>query len=300
MGRFLTYAALGDDAPADNKDMLNRSLTPVDLPTMPTPRALGMVLLWNPNADLRDFLAVMEGDLGLTASVLRAANSAHSSPVEPVTTARNAIVRIGLDGARQITVAAIARSEFESLEESGLNPEELLCWLLAVGLLTEPFATHDGAEPEERMMVFTAGLLHQIGRLAYASQSPDKYRLAIELVREGRDPIEAEREVFGAESSRLNEQIAYRWSLPSPLLEAITTGSNENPTRLALLIAEAAEVAHALEFDEGFMRHEVLEPTLLAAGHPRSPTVEARGGASGIREQISWFRHATSPRESDD
>lgn len=300
MGRFLTYFTLADDAAADDMGMMNRSMAPVDLPTMPTPRARGMVLLWNPNADLRDFLAVMEGDPGLTASVLRAANSAHSSPVEPVTTARNAIVRIGLEAARQITVAAIARSEFENLEESGLDPEELWRWLLAVGLLTESFATHDGAEPEERMTAFTAGLLHQIGRLAFASQSPGKYRLVIDLVREGQDPVEAEREIFGAASSTLNEQIAYQWSLPSPLLEAITTGSDENPTRLALLITEAAQVAHALEFDEGFMRHEVLAPTPLAADHPRSPTVEALGGGSGIREQISWFRHATSPRESDD
>ena len=256
-----------------------------------------MVLLWNPDADLRDFLAVIESDPGLTASVLRAANSALSSPVEPVTTARNAIVRIGLEGARQITVAALTRSEFDGLDESGLDSDEVWRWLLAVALLTEAFATHDGAEPDELTTAFTAGLLHQIGRLAYASFSPSRYRLVVDLIRLGQSPADAEREVFGVESSELNAQIAYQWSLPSPLLEAVATRPDEAPSRIALLIEEAKGIAHILEFDEGFSRPEVLAPTPLPADHPRAATIEALGGATGVREQISWFRHATAPRQ---
>ena len=254
-----------------------------------------MVLMWNPDADLRDFLAVIEGDPGLTASVLRAANSASSAPAEPIITARNAIVRIGLEGVRQIMVAALARSEFGSLEESGLDPEEVWRWLLAVGLLTEAFATHDGADPDELMAAFTAGMLHQIGRLAYASLSPSRYRVVVELVRAGQSPVDAEREVFGAESTEMNAQIAYQWSLPSPLLEAVAPPPDEALGRIALLIEEAREVARTLEFDEGFSRPEVLAPTAPPADHLRAATLDALGGVVGVREQISWFRHATAP-----
>lgn len=275
-----------------------RTPAPVDLPTMPTPRARGMLLLWNPDADLGDFLAVIEGDPGLTASVLRAANSASSAPAEPVTTARDAIVRIGLDAARAITIAAIAGSQFGHLDESGLDPDEIWRWLLAVGVLTEAFATHDGAEPEELMAAFTAGMLHQIGRLTYASLSPSRYRVVVDLVRAGQPPPDAEREVFGADSTELNAQIAYQWSLPSPLLEAIAPPPDEAPGRLASLIEEAREIARLLQFDEGFSRPEVLAPTPLPADHPRAATIDAIGGSAGVREQISWFRRATAPREA--
>lgn len=273
------------------------SFAPAELPTMPTPRARGMVLLWNPQAELRDFLAVIEGDPGLTAGVLRAANSAHSAPVEPVATARNAIVRIGLEAARGITVAALTRAEFERLEESGLEADRFWRWLLAVGVLTESFATHDGRPPEELQAAFTVGLLHQIGRLSYASRSPERYEQVIELMRAGHPPLEAERQVFGADSAELNAQIATDWSLPSPLGDAIVTREGETPTPLAALLEEARTVARALGFDDGFALDLLLdEPSELAADHPRAATIEALGGRDGVRERVNWFRHATEPR----
>lgn len=275
---------------------LYRSMAPSDLPTMPTPRARGMVLLWNPQAELRDFLAVIEGDPGLTAGVLRAANSAHSAPVEQVSTARNAIVRIGLEASRAITVAALSRAEFERLDESGLEPDRFWHWLLAVGLLTESFATHDGLPPEELGAAFTAGLLHQVGRLSYASRSPERYQQVIELVRAGYTPLDAERQVFGLDSIELNAQIGHDWSLPSPLLEAIVTPEGGTPGRLAALVHEANDVAIALGFDDGFARERLLDEPSLPANHPRVPTIEALGGAEGVRERVNWFRHATAPR----
>jgi len=273
------------------------ALTPTDLPTMPTPRARGMVLLWNPQAELRDFLAVIEGDPGLTAGVLRAANSAHSAPVEQVSTARNAIVRIGLAAARDITVAALTRAEFERLDESGLDPDLIWRWLLAIGLLAESFAVHDGLPPEEHQAAFTAGLLHGVGRLSYASRLPARYQQVVELVRAGYKPLDAEHQVFGADSNHLTTQIAHDWSLPSPLFEAIVTADGDKPSHLASLLAEAMVVAADLGFEDGFPRELLDEPTtVLPVDHPRASTVEAIGGAEGVRERVNWFRHATAPR----
>ena len=273
------------------------SLAPSELPTMPTPRARGMVLLWNPNADLRDFLAVIEGDPGLTAGVLRAANSAASAPVDQVTTARNAIVRIGLETARDITVAALTRAEFERLDESGVDPDRFWHRLLAIGVLTEAFATHDGLRPEELGAAFTAGLLHQVGRLSFASRLPERYRQVIELVRLGQPPLEAERQVFGIDSIEMNARIAAGWSLPSPLGDAIVTPEGAEPSPLALELAEAGAIATALGFDDGLADDPLRDrATGLPAGHPRATTVETLGGATGIREQVNWFRHATEPR----
>lgn len=279
------------------------AFAPSDLPTMPSPRARGMVLLWNQGADLQDFLSVIEGDPALTASVLRAANSALSAPVEPVITARNAIVRIGLEGTRQITVAAMARAEFDGLDESGLDADDLWRWLLAVALLTEAFATHDGVSAPELQTAFTAGLLHQVGRLAFASRSPRKYQEVVDRVRSGADPLDAERELFGLDSVKVNEQIAFQWSLPSPLFEAVTTAERSpedhgERSRLGGLVHEAGLVARALDFNDGFWRKLTAVPEPLADDHPRRHTIEALGGAVGIREQITWFRHATAPRES--
>jgi HD-like signal output (HDOD) protein len=250
-----------------------------------------MVLMWNAEADLRDFLAVIEGDPGLTASVLRAANSAQSAPVDPVTTARNAVVRIGLETTRQITVAALTRAQFETLEDSGIDVDHFWRWLL-----TKTFATHDGLPADERQVAFTAGLLHQIGRLAYASRSPRRYLEVVGLVERGRPLIEAETEVFGASGPSVNSEIAFQWSLPDPLVAAIITPEDRPVSPLGALVAEASAVATDLGVVDGVGPVDFVDPVSLDDDHPRRATIEALGGIDGIDEQVSWFRHATGPR----
>ena len=268
---------------------------PKDLPTLPTPRARGMVLLWNPNAELGDFIAVIESDPGLTAGIVRAANSAYSSPLEPVTSCRNAVVRIGLDDSRQITAAAMVRAEFDRLEESGIDVTEMWRWLLAVGLLTEAFATHDQLGELQRQAAFTAGLLHQVGRLSLAAKMPALYDRVVEAVLNG-TPVEvAEQEILGENSLNWTEAIAEAWHMPEPLLSAISGYGHPNPTGLAKLITEAAEIAPLLGFSDGF--EDRPDPVGIPDDHPRADTIVAIGGADGIAARVRWFRRATGPHD---
>jgi hypothetical protein len=62
------------------------------------------------------------------------------------------------------------------------------------------------------------------------------------------------------------------------------------------LVAEASAVATELGFVDGVAPVVFVEPTPLADDHPRCSTIEALGGIDAIDEQVSWFRHATSPR----
>jgi len=268
---------------------------PKELPTLPTPRARGMVLLWNPNAELGDFIAVIESDPGLTAGIVRAANSAYSAPLEPVTSCRNAVVRIGLDAARQITAAAMVRAEFDRLEESGIDVTEMWRWLLAVGLLTEAFATHDQLGELQRQSAFTAGLLHQVGRLALASKMPALYDRVVDAVLNGKPVSEAEEEILGENSLDWTEAIAEAWHMPEPLLSAISGYGRPDPSPLAKLIAEAVEVAPLLGFSDGF--DDRPDPVRIPEDHPRSDTIIAIGGHEGIATRVRWFRRATGPHD---
>ena len=268
---------------------------PKDLPTLPTPRARGMVLLWNPNAELNDFIAVIESDPGLTAGIVRAANAAYSAPLEPVTSCRDAVVRIGLDSSRQITAAAMVRAEFDRLEESGIDVTEMWRWQLAVGLLTETFATDDQLAPLQRQSAFTAGLLHQVGRLSLAAKMPALYDRVVESVLNG-TPVEiAEQEILGENSLQWTEAIAQAWHMPEPLLSAISGYGHPNPTGLAALITEAAALAPLLGFSDGF--DDRPDSVDIPTDHPRANSINAIGGADGVAARVRWFRRATGPHD---
>lgn len=250
-----------------------------------------MAVLWSPRAGIRDFLSVIEGDPALTASVLRASNSAYSAPRDPIHSTRDAIVRIGLDATRQITSAAVMRSQFEQLEQSELNVPAFWRRQLAVGLLVEDFARHDQRPSDEVSSAFVAGLLHRVGRLALAVRSPDRYRSVVELVRTGLDSLEAEHQVFGVDAVTLTSQVAVRWMLPDLIADALSRYDDTEATGLPRLLREAIEVAELLAFDEGFAE-TATAGAALPADHPRASALDASGGPHRLRARVDWFTEA--------
>lgn len=275
----------------------NFGLAPGELPLLPPLRARGMAVLWNPRSEVRDFLSVIEGDPALTATVLRASNAAYSAPREPIHAARDAIVRIGLDVTRQIVSAAVMRSQFEHLDQAGLNVPVFWGRQLAVGLLTHDFARHDRRSEDEISSAFVVGLLHSVGRISLAVRSPDRYRSVVQLVREGAGILEAERQAFGIDTLVLTRQVARRWSLPPLIEDALAHQDDFAADGLPRLLREAIEVADLLGLDEGFAETSELL-SMLPADHPRALSLDASGGPDRLCTRIDWFTEASGSSPS--
>ena len=65
---------------------------PPELPVLPRPRERALLVLMHPDASIEELTTVVEGDPAMTAAVLRAANSAISSPVRPIHCEAEAVV----------------------------------------------------------------------------------------------------------------------------------------------------------------------------------------------------------------
>ena len=166
------------------------------LPTLPAMRARGLSVLLQQDATLAALAAPVESDPALTAALLRAANSAVSSPRDRVATAADAIVRIGVDETRRIVIGTILHEAVGDLDQSQLDLNEMWRHLLATALLADSVTWHSQDPKERSPAAFTAGLLHDIGRLALIAQHAVAYNGVVELVRIGADPIEAESQLF--------------------------------------------------------------------------------------------------------
>ncbi len=158
----------------------------------------------------------IDADPALTAGVLRAANSAASSPLTRIGDTRDAVVRIGLRQTRQI-VAASALQEAFPLRDSEIEVEELWRHLVTTAMFAQewerlPVQCHDA---------FTAGLLHDVGRMAMAAQAPRAYAQVVAFARGGTDAREAELAVFQIDHVTVGEQIAAAWSLPEDVAEGV-------------------------------------------------------------------------------
>src|SRR5690606_9800537 len=60
----------------------------------------------DPNRDIGDFASIVERDVGLTAQILRIANSATFAPPKPIVSLHLAVVRLGLNHCRNLIIAA--------------------------------------------------------------------------------------------------------------------------------------------------------------------------------------------------
>lgn len=274
---------------------LNSGVAPAELPVLPSLKGRAMAVLWNPSADLRDFISIVEGDPGLTASVLRATRASFAAPSGPIGTAAGALDQIGIEATRQIVTAAFTRSEFEHLNRSDVHLEDFWTWQLAVGLLAECFCLADRRPAAEVESAFTVGLIHQVGRLSLIARSPDRYREVVGLATSGTDPLEAEWQILGDDAAHVTQQVAIHWGLPEPFPSALTARPDPAASGLPLLLREAREVAALLGFNEGFSL-EVPARRVLPADHPRASQLAAIGGLEELTRQVEWFHRASGAR----
>jgi HD-like signal output (HDOD) protein len=98
---------------------------------------------------------------------------------------------------------------------------------------------------------FTAGMLHDIGKLMLADSLPDKFQNALSLTTERNVPLhEVEMEIFGASHAGLAAYLLGLWGLPAPIVEAVafhhTPEKSTNPHFSSLT---AVHVANALEHE---------------------------------------------------
>ncbi len=258
----------------------------LELPTLPVPRARALALLTDDNSKMNEIALVIEGDPGLTASVLRAANSAISAPRSRVRSASQAIVRIGLGATRRIVAGAVVGNAFEHLQRAAIDVDALWRHLIATALIADAAARTGQGSTD----AFTSGLLHDLGRLAMAGQDPNRYARIVQLGRRGVPIAQAEYLMFGADHSTLGVRLGEAWRLPEEIIEAI--GDHHRPdsgSALATAVYRARSIAWGLGMGDGVL--PAPEPS-LKPDSPDGAIVKELRGAKALMSRIEWYQDA--------
>jgi len=257
----------------------------LDLPALPVAHFRAMTLLSERDVSIRDVAGIVEGDPGLTAAVIRAANSAAYAPMSRIGSANQAIVRIGLQTTQRIVASAAVSRAFQNLYLSGLDPEQLWSHTVAAAILADASAVGDPRRPE----AFTTGLLLQVGRLAMATRQPERYRRVIELVGRGLEPLDAETEVYGFDSVEWGVHLTRAWDFPDEVVNGIRDQLAGYGSPLAPFVHRARHIARSLGYSDG------VEAPVEAAFDPDSEDgriLGPLGGQNGLRAQIEWYQGA--------
>lgn len=261
--------------------------TSMEIPTLPVARMRAMSLVANPDPAYDELAKMVETDPALTAALLRAANSAISAPRDRVRTAHVAMVRVGVKEARRIIMGVALSSSFQGLHRSGLDQAVLWQHLIASAVLADAIAWGEVSRSE----AFTAGLLHDVGRLVLAAGDPGRYRQVIELVRHGVPAVEAEVSVFGVDHMEWGSHLAQEWGFPEEITDVIADHHVGSQRGLSWAVARAREVARGLGIGDGLTDAVPPDPDSEAA---MLPVLDDLGGPKAVLQRVAWYHGAMS------
>ena len=255
------------------------------LPVLPAAHLRAISALQEYDVPLDTVAHVINSDPSLLAAVLRAGNSAASSPVHRAGTAERAVARIGLNATRRIVTAAMVGTTLEPLQDAGLDLDGLWQHLVISGVLADRALTTE----ELRPFAFSAGLLHDLGRIALAHVHGGRYRAVVERVRAGEDARTVERELLGTDHKAFGVEVAEEWRLPEALTESIAH-HHEPREPLARAVSQARRAATAAGLSDGV--HE--PPAVLTDPAQLHPDValllSTVGGVQSLQNQVAWYR----------
>lgn len=221
------------------------------LPIMPKVAQQAFQLATNPNAEPEDYIAVVERDEGLTARVLKIANSVYYSRGTGSKTIAEAITIIGATELKCLMNSTALSNFFPSR-----NPLRAQFWAhdIAVALTARTLAQL--TTPAHTDMAFLGGLMHDVGKLFMLQQHTTKYeKVVVHGYSEGLESVEGEVIDYPFDHTQVGHLIAERWNF-SPELTAVISRHHkpwkEIPTHSVLGIVKAANIiAHTLALGAG-------------------------------------------------
>lgn len=240
------------------------------LPAAPDVHARLVRRLRDPNATLTEMAALVSEDPGLSVEVLRLANGAYFGRGQSVTSLEGAAGRLGTRLLTSVVLAAEAFGRFgvPTGEFSMVAFQQHASLVARIATALEPRAPwNDDA--------FSAGLLHDVGRLMLAAQMPQEY-LSIEqrAGKQGFPRHVVERELLGTDHAALGASLLGQWGLPSAVLDAVqrhhqVSFAGEVVLDATMAVAIANRLAH--DFDHFAPGTTAANPSAVAAGDPRWP-----------------------------
>ena len=220
------------------------------LPPTPTLLVRLIDVFRQPDRDVDEVVQLMAQDPALTAEVLHRCNGSFFGSDEPVTDVNEAVFRLGFYEVYRICVALFGLQAMSLTKVTkGMQVERL--WhhsaitAIAGGALSRQLNESEGA-------VFTAGLLHDVGKIVLASAEGARYAHLLEAHgHSGPALYHAEEITFGFDHGEVGARLLTRWGVPEqvsvPVLCHHQVHWSEPQARLAAIVNLANLMAHCLE-----------------------------------------------------
>jgi len=189
----------------------------LNLPTLPTVAARLIDLVDNPKTSATQVGKLISEDQVLTARILKMCNSAYYGLGRDVTSVQQAIVLLGFDNVRELSLSVSVINAFRNVQGSSLldiNSFWDHCGYVGIAsrFLAKRYAPGLAGE------AFTAGLLHDIGKVVLMEFLGKEFSKVLDINKERKEELYLlEREILGVDHGEIGFWLGEKWKLPPNL-----------------------------------------------------------------------------------
>lgn len=232
------------------------------LPALPRVYVQLQEVLADPRASSRRVAGLVEQDIGVAGKVLQLVNSAYVGLPRRVSAIQDAVTILGMRTVSDLVLLLEVFTAFTPERPvAGVTVRHLQEQSLRVATGARRIATRLHADD-----TYTAGLLHDLGRILLASRMPDAWEDAVlEADRAGRDARLAEQAHLGFTRDDVAAYVLDLWGMPTSVCEAVafhdapaalphTTFEPVDAVHVARALVDARDQTDGVELDVDHLR----------------------------------------------
>jgi len=239
-----------------------------NLPTPPMVFTQVNKVLNDPKTSAYQIGAIISEDPALSAKVLKLTNSSFYGIPRTITSVKQAIVILGLDVVKSLVLSASVFETFSKqykIDKSYIDDfwRHSLSVAFMARIISRMKSFPSLLEAEE---AFSAGLLHDIGKLVILAHMPNEYQEIKKNLTENpwQETSPMEEKVIGFDHAMVGAYLAEKWNLPAQLATAIKyhhcpddCESNSITNYIIHLSNYLARKAEMMEIEEDIQQHNI-------------------------------------------
>ena len=261
------------------------------LPPFPQVAVRVLQLARNENIQLHQLSELISTDPAFAGEVLTVSNSVLYSPRYPLTTIAQAVAVLGANTLQGMCVTVGVRAY---LGKAMSYPAMRNLWRhnLACAIVAERIADAGSADLNS---AYTAGILHDVGRIALAAIQPKGYAALLEKhAGNAASMMEAERELFGWNHCEVGRQLVGSWKLPESFLSIVALHHEAPKQEMEWDLTELVKTSCGIASSLGFTAYLGFESTPYATLLERLPERQREAlhpEAESLRKHIEKAIH---------
>lgn len=217
-----------------------------NLPPFPAVALKALNIIAGTEVSLRQLCDVIRVDAAFSAEILKIANSPLIAFSTPVISVLQASMLLGFRRLRNVAITVGLRSYLNGYS----SPALLACWRhsLACAMVAERIAKPSYVD---RDFAYTAGVMHDIGRVALATLLPQSYVRVVELAgTQPQDVLRIERDLCGIDHCAAGFALVTAWKLPEQFADITLHHHDPFPsdTNAIPVLQRSCRIADALGF----------------------------------------------------